>query len=303
MGWVKSGQVPKDVSHVDNPNFYDRVLLPCRCSVNAQAVDQNVAEDESVDDDADEEEEDDEDEGANAPELTAKRFRMEYRCTKPYCQQPPYQGRQKVNLWKHIQTHKDDPLYDSYVTAYKDKYEKKSTSKKEKCPLCGKMIVAHPSNMKDHQARGGCKKPDCRVLVQQLQIDPERHHQELNTTDGPLIIRRPRVVSLFDGISSGLVALKAMNVLPEVYFSSEIDPFCLGIQRFNFGDQISPLGDICDLDHSKLRSLGRIDLLFGGSPCNDLSGANYGRQGLTGTNSYSVLYSFSCFFSVFESFL
>lgn len=78
-----------------------------------------------------------------------------------------------------------------------------------------------------------------------------------------------RVLSLFDGISCGQLALQRANINIETYYSSEIDDFAMSITKFNFPDTIF-LGDITkwkewDIDYSK------IDIVIGGSPCQGFS--------------------------------
>ena len=70
------------------------------------------------------------------------------------------------------------------------------------------------------------------------------------------------------------------------YFSSEIDPFCNRVLDHHY-DDIIHLGDIKAI---KGKDLPRIDLLIGGSPCQDLSIAQKGK-GLQGKNS-SLFYEF-----------
>lgn len=77
-----------------------------------------------------------------------------------------------------------------------------------------------------------------------------------------------RVLSLFDGISCGRVALERAGIPIEVYYASEIDKYAIQITQKNYPDTIQ-LGDITKLD-GKLFN-GKIDLLIGGSPCQSLS--------------------------------
>lgn len=122
------------------------------------------------------------------------------------------------------------------------------------------------------------------MVLEKLDVrGPSVKYQAFPLVSSKAVLQRPRVLSLFDGISSGLVALKSLGVIPLSYLSSEIDVDCLRIQRFHHGDILYPLGDITCLDYEDLRSLGPIDVLFGGSPCNDLSRVNPHRRGLYGT--------------------
>lgn len=76
-----------------------------------------------------------------------------------------------------------------------------------------------------------------------------------------------RVLSLFDGMSCGQIALKEVGIIPEVYYASEINNHAIRQTQLNFPKTIQ-IGDVRDVDVSKL---GRIDLIIGGSPCQNLS--------------------------------
>ena len=71
------------------------------------------------------------------------------------------------------------------------------------------------------------------------------------------------VLSLFDGISTGMLALKRAGIKVDNYFASEIDQRAIKISRANWPDIIQ-LGDVNNID---IESLPKIDLLIGGSPC------------------------------------
>ena len=75
------------------------------------------------------------------------------------------------------------------------------------------------------------------------------------------------VLSLFDGMSCGQIALRDMGIDIEQYYASEIDGFAIRQTQLNFPDTIQ-LGDVRLLNASKL---GHIDLLIGGSPCQSFS--------------------------------
>lgn len=72
-----------------------------------------------------------------------------------------------------------------------------------------------------------------------------------------------KVLSMFDGISCGRVALDRLGIVPEVYFASEIDKYAERVSADNWPD-IVRLGDAYGVDGW---SIGEIDLLLGGSPC------------------------------------
>lgn len=75
------------------------------------------------------------------------------------------------------------------------------------------------------------------------------------------------VLSLFDGISCGQIALNKANIQYENYYSSEIDKQAIKVTQHNFPNTIQ-LGDVTNI---KAVDLPQIDLLMGGSPCQGFS--------------------------------
>lgn len=96
-----------------------------------------------------------------------------------------------------------------------------------------------------------------------------------------------RVLSLFDGISCGQVALERAGIPVEVYYASEIDKYAIQITQKNYPNTIQ-LGDINNIDFTEF--IGKVDLIMGGSPCQDLSIAGK-RKGLQGERS-GLFYKF-----------
>jgi len=86
------------------------------------------------------------------------------------------------------------------------------------------------------------------------------------------------VLSLFDGISCGLVALKRNQISVANYYACEIDKYTIQISKKNH-PEIIHLESVVDLKPPE------IDLLIGGSPCQDLSIAKKNRKGLEGKRS------------------
>ena len=89
------------------------------------------------------------------------------------------------------------------------------------------------------------------------------------------------VLSLFDGISCGHVALDRAGIQIKNYYASEINSDSIKVTNYNFPQTIQ-LGDITKIDFSKLQD---IDLLIGGSPCQDISNLNNKQLGLQGDKS------------------
>jgi DNA (cytosine-5)-methyltransferase 3A len=95
-----------------------------------------------------------------------------------------------------------------------------------------------------------------------------------------------KVLSLFDGISCARAALDRAEIPVDVYYASEIDESAKKISHKNYPDIIQ-VGDVTTL-HERFDLTpgfgGGIDLLIGGSPCQDLSFAGK-RVGLVGERS------------------
>lgn len=94
------------------------------------------------------------------------------------------------------------------------------------------------------------------------------------------------VLSLFDGMSCGQIALKQLGIIPDIYYASEIDKHAISQTQLNFPDTIQ-LGSVTDMDVSKLEP---IDLLIGGSPCQSFSfaGKRIGMKTVTNEEIYTL---------------
>jgi DNA (cytosine-5)-methyltransferase 3A len=108
-----------------------------------------------------------------------------------------------------------------------------------------------------------------------------------------------KIVSLFDGISCGQLALKKAGVEIEKYHAAEINSEAIAVTQKNHPDTIQ-LGDVNHIDFSKLDN---TDLLIGGSPCQNLSRVIINRiehnQGLQGEKS-SLFYKFLLAFKLLK---
>ena len=85
------------------------------------------------------------------------------------------------------------------------------------------------------------------------------------------------VLSLFDGMSCGRIALDRAGVEVDNYFASEIDKAAIAVTSKNWPDTVQ-VGDVTVLETS---TLPNIDLLIGGSPCQSISNLGDG-SGLEG---------------------
>lgn len=91
------------------------------------------------------------------------------------------------------------------------------------------------------------------------------------------------VLSLFDGMSRGQIALTELGVFPASYFASEVDKHAIKQTQLNFPDT-KQQGSVTELDGF---DLPRIDLLMGGSPCRSFSFAGK-RVGMVTTGNVEI---------------
>jgi DNA (cytosine-5)-methyltransferase 3A len=86
------------------------------------------------------------------------------------------------------------------------------------------------------------------------------------------------VLSLFDGLSCGQIALNKAGIKYDDYYASEIEPNAIKVTQHNYPKTIQ-LGDICKINGS---DLPQIDLMCGGSPCVSFSKAISTNSGFDG---------------------
>jgi len=92
------------------------------------------------------------------------------------------------------------------------------------------------------------------------------------------------VLSLFDGMSCGQIALNRAGVIYNNYFASEIDKNAIDVTMNNYPDT-KQLGDIVNI---KGELLPKIKLMIGGSPCQSFSLAGR-KKGMVTTENIEVL--------------
>jgi DNA (cytosine-5)-methyltransferase 3A len=80
------------------------------------------------------------------------------------------------------------------------------------------------------------------------------------------------VLSLFDGLSCGQIALNRAGIKYDNYFASEIDKHAIKVTQHNYPNTIQ-LGSVTEI---KGTDLPQVDLLIGGSPCQSFSNAGNG---------------------------
>ena len=100
------------------------------------------------------------------------------------------------------------------------------------------------------------------------------------------------VLSLFDGISCGQIALERAGINVDKYYASEINESAIRIAKKNYPNTIH-LGNVEELS---FRDLGEIDLLIGGSPCQSLSSSNVwlkdGEYGVNGEGKSRLFWEY-----------
>ena len=75
------------------------------------------------------------------------------------------------------------------------------------------------------------------------------------------------VLSLFDGMSCGQIALDKLGIKVDNYFASEIDKYAIQVTQHNYPNT-KQIGNVLNV---KSKDLPKIDLLYGGSPCQGFS--------------------------------
>lgn len=114
--------------------------------------------------------------------------------------------------------------------------------------------------------------------------------------------RKIKVLSLFDGMSCGQIALDELGIEVEAYYASEIKPHGIYVSTKNYPNTIH-IGDVTKVSYDKATGVlttengtfdvGEIDLVMGGSPCQNFSVAciKEKRKGLEGEKS-ALFYEF-----------
>ena len=86
------------------------------------------------------------------------------------------------------------------------------------------------------------------------------------------------VLSLFDGMSCGQIALNKIGITDYTYYASEIKPSAIKTTKHHFPNTIH-IGDVKNVSYKNgvlltddnIFNVGKIDLFIGGSPCQDFS--------------------------------
>jgi len=100
------------------------------------------------------------------------------------------------------------------------------------------------------------------------------------------------VLSLFDGMSCGQIALNRLGIHYDNYYASEIKKLAIKVTLSNYPKTIH-IGDVTKVSYKDgilttengVFNVGKIDLLIGGSPCQDFSLLKVNGKGLSGDKS------------------
>src|SRR5690606_20518648 len=95
------------------------------------------------------------------------------------------------------------------------------------------------------------------------------------------------VLSLFDGMSAGMIALERAGIKVDNYYASEIDKYAVKVSQSNYPN-IEQLGDVTKWREWDIDWI-TIDLLIGGSPCQSISTLGDG-SGLAGKSELFFTY-------------
>lgn len=104
------------------------------------------------------------------------------------------------------------------------------------------------------------------------------------------------VLSLFDGMSCGMIALDRLGIEVTNYFASEIDKHAIKVSKENWRDTVTHIGDVTKISYENgvlCTEVGdfevEIDLIIGGSPCQSISNLGDG-SGLDGKSGLFYKY-------------
>jgi site-specific DNA-cytosine methylase len=78
------------------------------------------------------------------------------------------------------------------------------------------------------------------------------------------------ILSLFDGMSCGQIAINKLGIKYNNYFAAEIDKHAIQVTQANY-PKTKQLGDVQFITGQQFDAIGGIDLLIGGSPCQGFS--------------------------------
>ena len=92
---------------------------------------------------------------------------------------------------------------------------------------------------------------------------------QVNIIEVKTMIKNVNVLSLFDGMSCGQIALNKLGIEYDSYYASEIDKYAIQVAQMNYPNTIH-IGDVTKIKGDYFGD-EKIDLLIGGSPCQGFS--------------------------------
>ena len=101
-----------------------------------------------------------------------------------------------------------------------------------------------------------------------------------------------KYMSLFSGIEAATAAWHTLGWEPVAF--AEVEPFPCSVLAHHY-PEVPNLGSVTDITDTQIKALGHIDIVVGGSPCQDLSVAAGKRKGLAGerlqgfTDNYTAI--------------
>ena len=92
-----------------------------------------------------------------------------------------------------------------------------------------------------------------------------------------------KVLSLYDGMSNGRIALELAGIPVDRYHASEIEKWPIMVSEYNY-PMITQVGDVCNIDPSDYKD---YNLVIGGSPCQSFSIAG-NKKGMTTNDGHII---------------
>ncbi|XP_013588677.1 PREDICTED: LOW QUALITY PROTEIN: DNA (cytosine-5)-methyltransferase DRM1-like [Brassica oleracea var. oleracea] len=201
------------------------------------------------------------------------------------------------DIRERLEKHEGDPRVQKDVVDQCKRWNLVWVGKNKAAPLepCEmESLLGFPRN----HTRGVSRRDRYKSLGNSFLVDTVAYHLSVLKALYP---KGVNVLSLFTGIGGGEVALHRLQIPMKLVVSGEISEMNRNIFR-SFWEQTNQRGDLIEfrdveeLDDHKIEGLmdqyGGFDLVIGGSPCNNLAGANrVSRTGLEGDQS-SLFYDY-----------
>jgi len=89
---------------------------------------------------------------------------------------------------------------------------------------------------------------------------------------------------------TGLLALQKLGIEVDVYYASEVLKEAVAVARTRLGPSVQHLGSVGEITKGILEDILPIDMVIGGSPCNDLSAVNRFPKDFYDPNGHSLYF-------------